>query len=121
MFAAFVHKPPARARYTACGGGGACILLVSCRSSSVRSARARPRGAARPRPSVTDIGWCRRSDRSQAVPRSARMFKTGEEAYEYRRGTWAERQAREAHEAQERQRAGEGVSCPLSRVPEIDR
>ena len=49
------------------------------------------------------------------------MFKTGEEAYEYRRGTWAERQAREARESQERQRAGEGVTRPLSRVPEIDR
>ena len=66
----------------------------------------------------------RRSDRSQAVlqfSRTSGMFKTGEEAYEYRRGTWAERQAREAREAQERQRAGEGVTRPLSRVPEIDR
>jgi hypothetical protein len=49
------------------------------------------------------------------------MFKTGDEAYEHRRVAWAERQAHEAREEQERQRAGEGVSRPLSRVPELDR
>lgn len=57
----------------------------------------------------------------QPEERIDKMFKTGDEAYEFRRGTWVARRAREQREEEERQRAGEGVSRPLSRVPEIDR
>jgi hypothetical protein len=49
------------------------------------------------------------------------MFKTGDEAYEYRQSKREERLARERQEEEARRQAGEALSVPLSVVPELDR
>eukprot|EP01047_Picozoa_sp_COSAG01_P052321 COSAG01_NODE_5491_length_4227_cov_18.588178_4_plen_448_part_00 len=54
-------------------------------------------------------------------PLSGRMYRTGEEAYSSRRPLWEQRQEHERRQEAQRPRSGEGHTCPLVEVPELDR